>query len=74
MISPLAKTAVHPKTFSLMVPNFTVFVPEALALESATRCLREYLVAIMPPSVASAPGSTEKNNPDYTVFPPPCEM
>ena len=47
---PSAKTAVSAKTFSRIEPYLTVVVPAAP-------------VEAMPPIVASAPGSTEKNKP-----------
>ena len=50
IIRPSARTTVSPKTFSRIVPYRTAFVPEAL-------------VAAIPPSEASAPGSIGKNNP-----------
>lgn len=49
---PSAITAVSASTLSLMVPYLTVVVPLAL-------------VEAMPPSVASAPGSTGKKSPAW---------
>ena len=49
-MSPLGSTTVNPNTMDFMVPYFTAMVPEAD-------------VAVIPPSVASAPGSIGKNNP-----------
>ena len=48
--SPEAITTVSPSTSCFIAPYFTVVVPDAP-------------VDAMPPSVASAPGSTGKNNP-----------
>ena len=52
---PSAITAVSAKTLSRIEPYRTVVVPAAP-------------VAAMPPNVASAPGSTEKNNPERANF------
>ncbi len=50
IILPSAKTTSIWRTFSRIVPYNTAVVPDAL-------------VAAIPPNVAFAPGSTEKNNP-----------
>ncbi len=55
MIVPSDITTVIAKTFSRIDPYLTVVVPEAP-------------VDAMPPKVASAPGSTEKNNPKFANF------
>ena len=55
MIVPSDKTTVIAKTFSRIDPYLTVVVPEAP-------------VDAIPPNVASAPGSTEKNKPRFASF------
>ena len=50
IILPSGSTTSKPRTCSLIVPNFTVFVPDAL-------------VAHIPPIEALAPGSTGKKSP-----------
>ena len=52
---PSARTTVIARTFSRIEPYLTVVVPDAP-------------VDAMPPNVASAPGSTEKNNPRFASF------